>query len=332
MMQIHPQARTTPAVRAEIARSTEPTSVVAKRYGISDETVRKWRKRGEQACQDRSSRPKRLPWRATEEERAIICAVRRTTGFPLDDLTFVLRHFLPHLNRDSVYRVLKSEGLNRRPPKPTTVPAKGQGRFKDYDLGFIHIDVKHLPKLRTADGQARKRFLYVAIDRCSRFVFLAVYDAENAANAVDFLRKAKRAFPFRITHILTDRGSCFTADAFEEACAQLKVPHRQTKAYTPQTNGMVERFNGRVASDVLGINVAGHADLEILLTSFNRAYNRRRQRVLHGLTPIDKVAERLKLDGRRENKLYKPPADQNDLLNKVDRILYYANEVSQPDN
>jgi len=240
MMQIHPQARTTPAVRAEIARSTEPTSVVAKRYGISDETVRKWRKRGEQACQDRSSRPKRLPWRATEEERAIICAVRRATGFPLDDLTFVLRHFLPHLNRDSVYRVLKSEGLNRRPPKPTTVPAKGQGRFKDYDLGFIHIDVKHLPKLRTADGQTRKRFLYVAIDRCPRFVFLAVYDAENAANAVDFLRRAKGAFPFRITHILTDRGSCFTADAFEEACAELKVPHRQTKPYTPHTTDEVE--------------------------------------------------------------------------------------------
>jgi transposase len=107
MMQIHPQARTTPAVRAEIARSTESTSVVAKRYGISDEMVRKWRKRGEKGCQDRSSRPKRLPWRATEEERAIICAVRRATGFPLDDLTFVLRHFLPHLNRDSVYRVLK---------------------------------------------------------------------------------------------------------------------------------------------------------------------------------------------------------------------------------
>jgi transposase InsO family protein len=109
------------------------------------------------------------------------------------------------------------------------------------------------------------------------------------------------------------------------------VPHRQIKAYTPQTNGMVERFNGRVASDVPGINVAGHADLEILLTSFNRAYNRRRQRGLQGLTPIDKVAELLKLNGRLENKLYKPPADQDDLLNKVDRILYYANEVSQPD-
>jgi transposase len=226
-------ARTTPAVRAEIARSTDPTSVVAKRYGISGETVRKWRKRGEQACQDRSSHPKRLPWRVTEEERAIICAVRRSTGFPLDDLTFALRHFLPHLNRDNIYRVLRAEGLNRRPPKPSTHPVKGQGRFRDYDLGYVHIDVKHLPKLRTADGEVRKRYLYVAIDRCSRFAHLAVYDAENAANAVAFLAAARKAFPFHITHVLTDRGSCFTADDFENACEKIKATRRKTKAYTP---------------------------------------------------------------------------------------------------
>jgi transposase len=180
MVQIHPQARTTPVVRAEIARSTEPASVVAKRYGISDETVRKWRGRGEQAVQDRSSRPQRLAWCMTEEERAIICAVRRLTGFALDDLTFVLRHFLPHLNRDSIYRVLKAEGLNRRPPKPTTQPRKGQGRFKDYDLGFVHIDVKHLPKLRTADGEIRTLYKSTAPDD----LMIKVEDILNHANDV----------------------------------------------------------------------------------------------------------------------------------------------------
>lgn len=320
MVQIHPQARTTPAVRAEIARSIEPASVVAKRYGISDETVRKWCKRGEQAVQDRSSRPKRLAWRMSEEERAIVCAVRRATGFPLDDLTFLLRHFLPHLNRDSIYRVLKAEGLNRRPPKPAVQSRKGQGSFKDYDLGFVHIDVKHLPKLRTADGEIRKRFLYVAIDRCSRFVHLDVYDAENAANAITFLKAARKAFPFRITHVMTDRGSCFTADDFERACAQFKVIHRTTKPYTPQTNGMVERFNGRIASEVLGINVAGHADLEILLTGFNRAYNRRRQRVLQGSSPHQKVGERIGLRPALANPLYKTSAP-DDLMTQIDDIL-----------
>lgn len=40
----------------------------------------------------------------------------------------------------------------------------------------MHMDVKHLPKLRDGDGQTRKRYLYVAIDRASRDLHLAVKD------------------------------------------------------------------------------------------------------------------------------------------------------------
>ena len=68
----HPQARTTPAVHAEIARSPESSRVLAQRYGVSTETVRKWRNRGPDACQDRSARPHKLPWRASDEKRAIV--------------------------------------------------------------------------------------------------------------------------------------------------------------------------------------------------------------------------------------------------------------------
>ena len=41
MLHIHPNARTTPAIGAKIARSTETSGNVAERYGISAETVRK---------------------------------------------------------------------------------------------------------------------------------------------------------------------------------------------------------------------------------------------------------------------------------------------------
>src|SRR4028118_1803145 len=104
MGQIHPNARTTPVVRAEIAGSAEPSGVLARRFGVSTETIRKWRKRGADNCLDRSARPRKLPWKASEEERAIVCALRQATGFPLDDLTFVVPHVLPPLNRHSVYR------------------------------------------------------------------------------------------------------------------------------------------------------------------------------------------------------------------------------------
>jgi transposase InsO family protein len=293
MLQIHPNARTTPAVRAEIARSEEPTGVLARRYGVSTETIRKWRKRGPDDCLDHSAKPHKLPWRATEEERAVVCALRRATNFALDDLTFVVTHFLPHLNRHSIWRILRAEGLNRRRPPVSDRPKRGEGKFRDYDLGFIHIDIKHLPKLQSASGERRKRYLYVAIDRCSRSVHLAVKDDETERSAIAFLREAAAAFPFRLTHVLTDNGSCFTP-CFARVCTELGAEYRHTRPRSPQTNGMVERFNGRVGTEVLGITIWSHAQLEQLLRGFNAAYNARRQRVLHGKTPDQVVAERLK--------------------------------------
>jgi transposase len=192
MLQIRPNSRTTPAVRAEIARSGEPSGVLSKRYGVSAETVRKWRKRGAEDCLDRSAKPHKLPWKATDEERAVVCALRRSTNFALDDLTFVVAHFLPHLNRDSVWRILRAEGLNRRPPPASGRTKRGQGTFGDYDLGFVHIDIKHLPKLQTADGERRKRYLYVAIDRRSRSVHLAVKDDETTKSAIAGLRRPRQ--------------------------------------------------------------------------------------------------------------------------------------------
>jgi transposase InsO family protein len=330
MLQIHPNARTTPVTRAEIARATDPTSVLAQRYGVSTETIRKWRKRGAADCLDRSARPHRLPWKATEEERAVVCALRRATNFALDDLTFVVCHFLPYLNRDSIWRILKAEGLNRRPRPVAARPAKGQGTFKDYDLGFIHIDIKHLPKLQTADGERRKRFLHVAIDRRSRSVHLAVKDDETEQSAIAFLREAAAAFPFRLTHVLTDNGSCFTS-AFAKVCAELGAAYRHTRPYTPQTNGMVERFNGRVGSEVLAITIYSHGDLEQLLRGFNAAYNARRQRVLEGKTPNQVVAERLKARRKLANAKPQGRAGSNDIA-KARLIAERAKDVSQPNS
>ncbi|MEH3063230.1 MAG: IS481 family transposase [Methylobacterium radiotolerans] len=325
MLAIHPQARTTPAVRAEIARSHESSGVLAKRYGVSTETIRKWRKRGPDAYQDRPARPHKLAWRASDEERAIVCALRRATGFPLDALTFVVSHFLPHLNRDAVYRILKAEGLNRLPPAEKA--RKPHANFNDYKVDYIHVDVKHLPKLQDCDRVSRKRYLYVAIDHASRYVHLAVTDDETPASAVAFFSDALGAFPFKVTHVLTDRGSGLTADA---ACEPHGLQHRKTRPYTPKTNGMVERLTGRVQREVLGITLYRHADLAIVLRGFNAAYNSRRQRVLNGLSPEMVLRQCLEADPALANPTYKPPSSS--LIKQALRIVEDAKEVSHPDN
>ena len=160
---------------------------------------------------------------------------------------------------------------------------------------------------------------------------LAVKDDETERSAVAFLTEAVQAFPFQVTHVLTDRGSCFTADGFEAACQSLGVEHRTTRPDTPKTNGMVERFNGRIQREVLGITVASHRDLETLLHGFNRAYNARRQRVLKGRSPEMVVQERLGAVPTRTNSSHDPPFDPC-ALPKALQVIARAKDVSHPDS
>lgn len=115
---------------------------------------------------------------------------------------------LSHLNRDSIWCILKAEGLSRRRPPASDRSVRGKGVFRDYDLGFVHIDIKHLPKLQTSNGERRKRYLFVAIDRRSPSVHLAVKDDETERRAIAFLQEAAAAFPFQLTHMLTDNKRC----------------------------------------------------------------------------------------------------------------------------
>src|SRR5690242_129286 len=96
MPTIHPKARTTPAVRAEIARSREPTGVLAQRYSVSTETIRKWRKRGPADCQDHSSRPHKLPWKAMCG-RPLRCKKNLWTAAALDRVLPCVRPLLRRL-------------------------------------------------------------------------------------------------------------------------------------------------------------------------------------------------------------------------------------------
>jgi len=43
MIALHKNARTTPAIRAEIAASKESARVLAQRYGVTEATIYKWK-------------------------------------------------------------------------------------------------------------------------------------------------------------------------------------------------------------------------------------------------------------------------------------------------
>ena len=327
MLAIHPDARTTPAVRAEIARSSERSGVLAERYSVSAETIRKWRKRGLAERQDRPLQPPAQA--ALEGERG--GARRGLRPAPCHRLPTRRCHLrgcplpagpepgcgLPH-----------PQGRGPESPAAGEPPAPA-GRDLQGLRARLRASGREAPA-QAADGEWRKRFLFVAIDRRSRSVHLAVKDDETEASARTFLEAALAALPFQVTHVLTDRGSCFTAEGFEKLCRARGIEHRKTRPYTPRTNGMVERFNGRIQREVLGLTVASHRDLERLLKGFNAAYNARRQRVLGGRSPEQVVRERLRHNESLANPGYRPPPDPC-LLPKALLVVARAKDVSQPD-
>src|SRR4051795_2102678 len=94
---------------------------------------------------------------------------------------------------------------------------------------------------------------------------------------------------------------------------------------------LVERFNGRVGSEVLAITIYSHRQLEQLLRGFNAAYNARRQRVLESKTPDQVVAERLKAKPTLAKAKPQGRAGPCDMT-KARLIADRAKEVSQPDS
>ena len=77
-----------------------------------------------------------------------------------------------------------------------TIPAKKT--FKDYEPGFVHIDIRYLPQM---PDETSPRYLFVAIDRATRWVFLHIYGDVTDESSVDFLRRLKLASPIMISKI-----------------------------------------------------------------------------------------------------------------------------------
>jgi transposase InsO family protein len=107
--------------------------------------------------------------------------------------------------------------------------------------------------------ETSRRYLFVAIHRATRWVFLHIHNDMNATSSIDFLRWLKETSPIKISKILTDNGSQFTdrftskdkqpsgRHVFDRVCAGMGIEHRLAPPRHPQTNGMVERFNGRIS-------------------------------------------------------------------------------------
>jgi transposase InsO family protein len=296
-LRLHKNARTTPAVRAEIqaAPASVTTESLAVRYGVHPNTVRKWRRRT--TVEDRSHRAHNLQSTLAPELEEIVVELRRTLLLGIDDLLVVVREFIaPQMSRSALDRMLRRYGVSNLQSLLPKEDAPASRRFKTYEPGFIHVDVKYLPQM--ADEENRK-YLYVAIDRATRWVYHEVLPDKSSRSAASFLERMIAACPLKIVKVLTDNGSEFTdrfvhgrertptgKHAFDRTCIQHGIEHRLIRPWRPQTNGMVERYNGRVTSQLARTRFTSGDDLARGLEAYRQVYlHHIPQRALDHKTP-----------------------------------------------
>ena len=298
-LSLHKNARTTPAVRREIQASTESTALLAKRYNLSPITVRKWR--GRDSTEEASHRPNTLHANLSPFQELLVVELRKVLLLPLDDLLAVTHEFVNStVSRSGLDRCLRRHGVARladlipREEAEKTPPKA----FKDYEPGFVHVDVKYLPQMPDEDA---RQYLFAAIDRATRWVYVEILPNKSAEHASAFLKRLLKAAPFNITQVLTDNGKEFTDRVcatgqreptgnhpFDQVCAEHTIDHRLITPRHPQTNGMIQRFKGRISEVLNTTRFQSGEHLRDTLTRYAKLYNHHiPQRALKHVSPFE---------------------------------------------
>jgi len=302
-LKLHANAATTPRIRAYIQQSPASVAALARELGINETTVRRWKNRRDVA--DRPTTPHRLATGFSAAEEAIAVELRTRLLLSLDDILEVMRRCLrPDISRSALHRCLQRHGVSQ-PPHEAKPAAQ---RFAPQPFGYVHVDLKHLPRL-----DKQPAYVFVAIERTTRFVHVEIIPERSAATVAACLERFLAAFGHPVHTILTDNGAEFTdrfgaarwrrrdrgtgAHPFDRVCQAHRVRHQLTRPYRPQTNGMAERFNRRLAEALdrhppantnAGKNrFRDHAERNAFIHTFVQDYNRTRLRCLDHKAPAE---------------------------------------------
>jgi transposase-like protein len=301
----HSNSTTNLRLRSEINNSNLSYGALSWKYGVSENTIAKWKNRT--TFQDKSSRPHTIKYALSELEMLIAVELRTLTWWSLDEIAEAVNPIEPQKIRNAVYRTFVREGVNQVPEKEKEKSKK----FKEYDPGFLHIDVTYLPKINGV-----KYYLFVAIDRATRTLYFKVYDAKTSVNSEEFMLECIAFFPFGITHVLTDNGLEFTnrllknkkgqyctkPSKLDVICQKNDIDHRCTKPFTPKTNGMVEKANDIIKKGTIKkTKYDSLKEMNIDLMNFLIHYNLYRRhgslrRELNVKTPLNAVEKWYELD------------------------------------
>jgi transposase InsO family protein len=178
---------------------------------------------------------------------------------------------------------------------------------------LVHVDIKKLGRIPKGGGwRAHGRvvvrgqhhrtkvgyaFVHSAVDAHTRIAYSEVLVDEQGRTAAEFWTRAAafyRALGIVIERVLTDNGPCYKSHDFNRALGA--VQHTFTRAYRPQTNGKVERFNRTLLAEwAYARPWTSEGQRNRALAHWLHLYNHHRHHTAIGGPPISRINN---LDGQ----------------------------------
>ena len=175
------------------------------------------------------------------------------------------------------------------------------------------------------------------IDTYSKVAFVKLYDRKNALVVADMLND--RVLPFfeeqevPLLRILTDRGTEYCGNRehheYQLYLAVENIDHSRTKAYSPQTNGICERFHRTMQEEFYSIAFrkrlySSLEDLQADVDTWLQQYNEQRPhsgKYCFGKTPLQTFLDAKHLSHEKELDRFPVQTSPDGLSPRVARAI-----------
>lgn len=201
------------------------------------------------------------------------------------------------VSRSTLERQLRQRGLSGKEIKATH-KAVASRRFNRVGRNTLwQADLKYGPYLadRQLPDKKIRTYLVALIDDATRLVVQAEFYAHQKLPVLeDALRKAivRCGVP---DNLYVDNGKIFISQWLRLACAKLSIRHLNTRAYSPESKGKIERWNRTVEEFMREAQLEKPADLESLNRLFrawlSEGYNQREHSALNGQSPAQAFSQ-----------------------------------------
>ncbi|HEY7078499.1 MAG TPA: helix-turn-helix domain-containing protein [Nitrososphaeraceae archaeon] len=274
--------------------TSEPVSIICKRYCTSRKSYYNWKKRykekGIDGLLDNSKRPHIIKYRKiTSEVEETILDLRLTKRFGCNRIKFRLKRVIGlSLSTRTIYKILKRYGLNI---------------FKcQYTRRYKRFAMKHPNEMLQMDilgpfylsNSSQRNYIISCLDDCSRKVASRWSERKRSVDVLNVIEDwiIINGKPKMIMH---DNGKRFTSNIFKRFLVHNHINDKPIPNSYPQLQGKIEAYNKIVNSEFLALeDIPNIDDGKLKYDTFVKAYNEAREHGgINGLTPSEMFLQRL---------------------------------------